>query len=81
MKEDDIFEKAANEDQLTHWSDADEEPYSWQGWWWNGNWLLDGRWHNIQTVRRWSGNKGALLELWIDGTLIAKAELPARVDM
>jgi hypothetical protein len=29
-------------DQLTHWSDADPEPYSSPGWWLPGNWLLDG---------------------------------------
>ena len=132
-----INERAVNDDQLTNWSDADEKPYSWKGWWWHGNWLLDGfsrnyggrdgsfalqfygggrlrwffddgtgpseekgyvysvgaypasntpslldgRWHNIQAVRRWSGEKKAVLELWIDGGLIAKTELPSRVDM
>jgi hypothetical protein len=37
-----INQHAINEDQLTNWSDSDEKPYSWQGWWWHGNWLLDG---------------------------------------
>jgi Concanavalin A-like lectin/glucanases superfamily len=29
-------------EQLTHWSDADPEPYSSDDWWLSGNWLLDG---------------------------------------
>lgn len=29
-------------DQLKNWSDADPEPYSSDGWWLTGNWLLDG---------------------------------------
>lgn len=29
-------------DQLTNWSDVDTEPYSSDGWWLSGNWLLDG---------------------------------------
>jgi len=28
--------------QLKNWSDADPEPYSSDGWWLSGNWLLDG---------------------------------------
>lgn len=28
--------------QLSNWSDADPEPYSSDGWWLSGNWLLDG---------------------------------------
>lgn len=137
MKEEAINASAVNYDQLTNWSDADEAPYSSTGWWWHGNWLLDGfsrnygdrdgsfalqfygggrlrwffddgtgpvadkgyvysvgvypaantpslldgRWHNVQAVRRWSGEKAAVLELWIDGSLIAKTDIPTRVDM
>jgi hypothetical protein len=29
-------------DQLTHWSIADPRPYGDHGWWYAGNWLLDG---------------------------------------
>lgn len=32
----------ASKMQLTHWSDADPEPYSGDGWWLAGNFLLDG---------------------------------------
>lgn len=32
----------ASYDQLKNWSDADPEPYSSDGWWLQGNWLLDG---------------------------------------
>jgi hypothetical protein len=28
--------------QLSNWSDADPQPYSSEGWWLQGNWLLDG---------------------------------------
>jgi alpha-beta hydrolase superfamily lysophospholipase len=28
--------------QLTNWSTSDDEPYSSPGWWYGGNWLLDG---------------------------------------
>src|SRR5688572_9532394 len=28
--------------QLSNWSEADPEPYSTDGWWLAGNWLLDG---------------------------------------
>lgn len=31
-----------SKDQLTHWSVADPDPYSSHGWWYPGNWLLDG---------------------------------------
>lgn len=34
----------SGEAQRTNWSDADEEPYSDGGWWFSGNFLLDG--HN-----------------------------------
>lgn len=111
----DVNPWASNEDQLTNWSNLDEKPYSWMGWWWHGNWLLDGfarnygdrdgsigiqlygggrlrwffddgtgpsvdkgyvhavgvypasktpslldgKWHNVQCVRRWVGKSGA----------------------
>jgi len=32
----------AGYNQLTNWSDADPQPYSGDGWWLAGNWLLDG---------------------------------------
>lgn len=32
----------AGYNQLSNWSDADPEPYSSDGWWLAGNWLLDG---------------------------------------
>ncbi len=32
----------AGYNQLTNWSEADPEPYSSDGWWLSGNWLLDG---------------------------------------
>lgn len=32
----------ASYNQLRHWSEADPEPYSSDGWWLAGNWLLDG---------------------------------------
>lgn len=35
---------AGGGDQLRNWSDADERPYSDTGWWFTGNFLLDG--HN-----------------------------------
>lgn len=137
MKPEDINRWAVNEDQLTNWSDSDEKPESWMGWWWHGNWLLDGfsrnygdrdgtfalqfygggrlrwlfddgtgpsvdkgylysvgvypatetpslldgKWHNVQCVRRWTGDSEAILELWIDGKLIDKQTLATRVDM
>jgi hypothetical protein len=31
-----------SKNQLTHWSALDPEPYSSPGWWYAGNWLLDG---------------------------------------
>lgn len=47
----------------------------------NGPDLLDGQWHQITLVRRWSGSTDADLELWIDGTLIDSQTTPARTDM
>lgn len=32
--------------------------------------LLDGAWHQLTLVRRWSGQSDAQLELWIDGSLV-----------
>lgn len=106
--------------KAVNWSDADNEPYSSNDWWWPGNFLLDGHnngtfangtfslqfygsgrirwlfgdggsqllgvqaypasntaslldgnWHQVTLVRRWSGTGGSLLELWIDGLLVA----------
>ncbi|HYH07616.1 MAG TPA: LamG domain-containing protein [Thermoanaerobaculia bacterium] len=128
-------------DQLKNWSESDRRPYSAPGWWYEGNWLLDGhsrpagfggtdsragtfslqffgggrlrwmfadddrivpvgmvwtvqpapaknapslldgQWHRIACVRRWTGESGADLELWIDGALVAKTSIPQRVNM
>ncbi len=43
--------------------------------------LLDDRWHHIVAQRRWRTPEGAVLELWIDGQLQARREIPQRVDM
>jgi concanavalin A-like lectin/glucanase superfamily protein len=43
--------------------------------------LLDGKWHNVNCVRRWVGISKAQLELWIDGRLIATQVIPMRVNM
>jgi hypothetical protein len=43
--------------------------------------LLDGNWHHVACVRRWTGEKEAQLELWIDGVLIAETVIPQRVNM
>lgn len=43
--------------------------------------LLDGRWHHVVAQRRWAEGGGALLELWIDGALVADRSIPGRVDM
>lgn len=43
--------------------------------------LLDGQWHQITLVRRWSGATSATLELWIDGLLVASDTSPRRTDM
>jgi len=127
-------------DQLYNWSDSDRRPYSSHGWWYEGNWLLDGHtrpdgfdafdtregtfslqfygggrvrwtfadedleipgkvyavqaypaatvqslldgeWHHIACVRRWPEEGGAILELWVDGSLIAETPIPEMVDM
>ncbi len=120
--------------QLTNWSNVDNQPYSSSGWWFSGNFLLDGHnnnsfedgtfsiqfygggrvrwsfgdgqgagpgghwsvqaypanttaslldgnWHQITCVRRWDGGTGAILELWVDGSLIATETTPARTNM
>ncbi len=120
--------------QLTLWAAADVEPYSSGGWWFRGNFLLDGhnnsafengtfslqfygggrvrwlfgdgvvagpgghwsvgafpatntptlldgQWHQLTMVRRWSGVTDANLELWIDGVLIGVETSFARTDM
>lgn len=43
--------------------------------------LLDGQWHHVACVRRWAEPSGADLELWIDGKLTAKTNIPQRVNM
>jgi Concanavalin A-like lectin/glucanases superfamily len=120
--------------QLTLWAAADIEPYSSGGWWFRGNFLLDGhnnagfengtfslqfygggrvrwlfgdgsfaglgghwsigaypasdtpslldgQWHQVTLVRRWSGVTDADLELWIDGVLVDVETSMFRTDM
>ncbi len=43
--------------------------------------LLDGKWHHVAAVRRWRQPEGAVLELWIDGALVGKTDIPHRVNM
>lgn len=43
--------------------------------------LLDGAWHQLTLVRRWSGSSSSQLELWIDGELIAAEVTPVRPNM
>ncbi len=43
--------------------------------------LLDGAWHQLTLVRRWSGSTDADLELWIDGVLIDSVTVAQRTDM
>ncbi len=43
--------------------------------------LLDGEWHQITCVRRWSGASSADLELWVDGALIATETSNLRTNM
>ncbi|TVQ05113.1 MAG: LamG domain-containing protein [Balneolaceae bacterium] len=68
-------------DQISNWSESDRRAYSSHGWWYEGNWLLDGEWHHIACVRRWAEDGGAILELWVDGQLIAETSIAKRVDM
>ena len=119
-------------EKRTNWAAADNRPYSSYGWWYTGNFLLDGfnngnfsagtfalqfygggrvrwllgdgssqtggvravgaypasstphlldgRWHQLTLVRRWSGTSAAQLELWIDGVLI-DTEAGSRTNM
>jgi Concanavalin A-like lectin/glucanases superfamily len=120
--------------QLTNWSNSDNQPYSSDSWWYEGNFLLDGHnnggfhrgtfslqfygggrirwlfgdgvvagpggpwavqaspatatpslldgaWHQVTLVRRFSGSTSAILELWIDGRLIDSTTSSARTDM
>lgn len=43
--------------------------------------VVDGNWHQVTVVRRWSGMTDADLELWIDGILIGSAITSARTNM
>ena len=43
--------------------------------------LLDGRWHHVTLVRRWTGFMSASFELWVDGVLIDKEESRSRVNL
>ena len=43
--------------------------------------LLDGGWHHVTLVRRWSGTSSADLELWIDGALVNSQTSPRRTNM
>ena len=123
--------------QLTNWSSEDFSPYSSVGWWFNGNFLLDGHnnansnfqngtfslqlygggrvrwlfgdgasgglsgrlwavqasqtssapslldgeWHHVALVRRFSGASQSTLELWVDGALIDTETSTARTNM
>jgi chitodextrinase len=123
--------------QLTNWSTEDFSPYSSSGWWFNGNFLLDGHnnagsnfqngtfslqlygggrvrwlfgdgasgslsgrlwavqasqtssapslldgaWHHVALVRRFSGASQSTLELWVDGMLIDTETSSARTNM
>jgi chitodextrinase len=128
---------ASGSGQLTNWSSADLAPYSSGGWWYEGNFLLDGhnnansnfqngtftlqfygrgrvrwlfgdgasgnvsgkvwsvgaypatnapslldgQWHHLELVRRFSGSSGSQLELWQDGVLIDTESTPGRPNM
>jgi chitodextrinase len=43
--------------------------------------LLDGAWHHLTLVRRWSGQSSSQLELWIDGSLVDTETTPSRTNM
>jgi len=43
--------------------------------------LLDGDWHQVTCVRRWSGVSSADLELWVDGALVATETSNVRTNM
>jgi hypothetical protein len=65
------------EDTITaasHWSVGDGRAV-------NAPALLDGNWHQVTLVRRWTGTTQALLELWIDGALIHSETSDRRTNM
>jgi chitodextrinase len=132
-----IGSTASGSGQLNNWSSADISPYSSSGWWYEGNFLLDGhnnagsnfqngtftlqfygrgrvrwlfgdgasgnvsgrvwsvgaypatdaptlldgQWHHIALVRRFSGSSGSQLELWQDGVLIDTENSSTRANM
>ena len=43
--------------------------------------LLDGSWHQLTLVRRWSGLFDAQLELWIDGSIVDSETSDVRTNM
>jgi hypothetical protein len=43
--------------------------------------LLDGLWHQLTLVRRFTGGAGSALELWIDGRLVDTETTPLRTNM
>lgn len=43
--------------------------------------LLDGQWHQVTLVRRFTGASSSQLEMWIDGSLIDTETTPARTNM
>ena len=43
--------------------------------------LLDGNWHQLALVRRWSGATDARLEIWIDGALVDSETSSVRTNM
>jgi hypothetical protein len=43
--------------------------------------VLDGNWHQVTLVRRWSGTSDARLEMWIDGVLVDTETSSVRTDM
>jgi hypothetical protein len=43
--------------------------------------LLDGNWHALTLVRRWSGASASRYELWVDGALVASETSPVRTDL
>ena len=43
--------------------------------------LLDGNWHQVTLVRRWSGQTNATLEIWIDGSLVDTETSNVRTNM
>jgi hypothetical protein len=44
-------------------------------------WLLDGAWHHIAAVRRFTGTSGADLELWVDGVRVGFERTTSRRNM